>query len=238
LVHIEKWIPDRPITAVYYEPEKELHYVKRFLCEVTSDKMVSFLPEKEGAYVDVVSTDYNPRIRLVYSKRYKETKHLKDKILELRDFIDVKGMKVLGNQLTKLPVKEILDEPPFPHETWQKLEEKGEEGVENNENQERKVELKTKEENPVKELTQPHEREAIGPLNKPEKKAKPKDSKASNTSFSMEDQDAVTLDSSEQVDSLEWEVNPKGEHKLIPKSRKKRDKKDDNSEEEDQMRLF
>ncbi len=122
LLKIEKWNSDHSITAVYYEPTKKLHYVKRFNYEITTDKMVSFLPDKEGATLDVVSTDYNPLIKLVYSKRYKETKFLKDKVIELRDFIDLKGMKVLGNQLTKLPLKEIIMLKSKEDEAWELIE--------------------------------------------------------------------------------------------------------------------
>ena len=119
LLLIEKWNPEHPITTVYYDPEKKLHYVKRFLCEVTSDKMVHFISEEEGAYLDVVSTDYNPKIEVNYSKKYKETKNLNEKVISLKDFIDVKGMKILGNQLTKLPVKEIVLLPSDPEDSWE-----------------------------------------------------------------------------------------------------------------------
>ena len=122
LIQIEKWDPEHTITAVYYEPTKKLHFVKRFAYEITTDKMVSFLPDKEGSYLDIVTTDYNPLIKLVYSKRYKETKFLKDKVIELRDFIELKGMKVLGNQLTKLPLKEIVLLKPKEGEDWESIE--------------------------------------------------------------------------------------------------------------------
>ena len=107
LIHIEKWHPDRPISCVYYDAEKDLHFVKRFLIEVKSDKKTLFTSEAEGATLDVVSTAYEPEIRIVYNKRLKETKNLPDKILRLDEFIDVKGMKSQGNQLTKLKVKSI-----------------------------------------------------------------------------------------------------------------------------------
>ena len=122
MVHIEKWHPNRPITAVYFDGEKELHYVKRFLCEVTTDKRVSFISESEGSELDVVSTAYKPIARVVFNKLLKATKNLPDKIIELDDFIDVKGMKAQGNQITKLKVKEILLEhsiegdEPWPEE--------------------------------------------------------------------------------------------------------------------------
>lgn len=119
MVHIEKWHPERPISAVYYDAEKDLHYVKRFLCEVTSDKKVSFIGEAEGSYLDVVSTAYRPVAKIVYNKLLKETKNLPDNEIQIADFIDIKGMKAQGNQLTKLKVKEVvLTHPIEGNEPW------------------------------------------------------------------------------------------------------------------------
>ena len=108
MIHIEKWVPARPISSIYYDAEKELHFVKRFFCEVTSDKKVSFISESEGSYMDVVSTSYRPEVRIVYNKLLKETKNLPDNVINIADLIDVKGLKAQGNQVTKLKVKEIV----------------------------------------------------------------------------------------------------------------------------------
>jgi topoisomerase-4 subunit A len=119
MVHIEKWHPRRAITTVYYDAEKELHFVKKFLCEITTDKRVSFISESEGSFMDVVTTAYQPEVRIVFNKLLKETKNLPDNIVPLTDFIDVKGMKAQGNQLTKLKVKEIvLTHPIEGKEPW------------------------------------------------------------------------------------------------------------------------
>ncbi len=119
MIHIEKWVPDRPISAVYYDGEKELHYVKRFTCEITTDKRVSYISESEGSYLDCVSTAKEPIVRIVYNKLLKETKNLPDNEVALAPFIDVKGMKAQGNQLTKLKVKEIvLTHPIEGNEPW------------------------------------------------------------------------------------------------------------------------
>jgi topoisomerase-4 subunit A len=96
-----------------------MHFVKRFLCEVTSDKKVSFISEGEGSYMDVASTAYRPNIKIIYNKLLKETKNLPDNEIQLADFIEIKGMKAQGNQLTKLKVKEIvLTQPLEGEETW------------------------------------------------------------------------------------------------------------------------
>ncbi len=120
MLHLEKWIPERPIAAVYFDGEKELHYVKRFTCEVLSDKRVTFISESEGSYLDVVSTAYRPEVKIVYNKVLKETKNLPDNVMHLADLIDVKGMKAQGNQITKLKVKEILLTHPIDEgkEPW------------------------------------------------------------------------------------------------------------------------
>ncbi len=108
MIHIEKWVPDRPISTIYYDGEKEMHYVKRFVCEVHSDKRVSFISDTEGSTMSVVSTSYRPEAKIVYNKLLRETKNLPDNIINIADIIDVKGMKAQGNQLTKLKVKEIM----------------------------------------------------------------------------------------------------------------------------------
>lgn len=107
MIHIEKWHPERPLTCVYFDPEKDMHLVKRFYCEITTDKLVSFLPEVEGVRMEIISTAYQPEINIVFNKLLKATKNLPDKRVELSSFIEVKGMKALGNQLTKLKTKEI-----------------------------------------------------------------------------------------------------------------------------------
>jgi len=120
MIHIEKWNQNRPITTVYFDAEKDLHYVKRFMCEVTSDKRVLFISESSGSFMDLVSTAFRPEARIVYNKLLKETKNLPDNILNLADMIDVKGIKAQGNQLTKLKVKEILLTHPIDQgkEPW------------------------------------------------------------------------------------------------------------------------
>jgi topoisomerase-4 subunit A len=131
MIHIEKWHPRRAITTVYYDAEKELHFVKKFLCEITTDKRVSFISESEGSFMDVVTTAYQPEVRIVFNKLLKETKNLPDNIVPLTDFIDVKGMKAQGNQLTKLKVKEIvLTHPIEGKEPWPEDQKEENEDVE------------------------------------------------------------------------------------------------------------
>ncbi len=117
MILIEKWNPNHPLSAVYYHGEKELHYAKRFLLE-TSDKKVPFITEDEHSYLDLVSYVKHPKIRISYNKHLKATKHLPDTDIDLFDFISVKGISALGNQLTKLKTKQIDLLEPTEDDLW------------------------------------------------------------------------------------------------------------------------
>jgi topoisomerase-4 subunit A len=110
MIHLEKWHPKRPVTAVYYEGEKEDWYVKRFLPDLTQKPFV-FIGEHEQSRLGVVSTDHLPMVRIRFNRRFKETRDREDEIINARDFIAIKGGRALGNKLSSLPVTEVILEP-------------------------------------------------------------------------------------------------------------------------------
>jgi topoisomerase IV subunit A len=121
LEHIEKWHPKRPLACVYWEGSKELYFVKRFIADPSSKK-VYFVPEGAGNEMKVLSTQYEPKAKIIYNKHLKATKHLPDKEVLLNNIIDVKGVRAQGNQLTNLKVKDVQvlireDDPEWPEET-------------------------------------------------------------------------------------------------------------------------
>ncbi len=105
LIVIEKWYPRKPITAIHYDGEKEDYYVKRFLVEDT-DKKTLFITEHEKSFLELVSTDHHTVIDISFAKpRGKEAKE--NEMLNLLDFISVKGMKALGNKLSYDKIKAV-----------------------------------------------------------------------------------------------------------------------------------
>ena len=116
LLFVEKWDPEKSLAAIYWDGDKQLYYVKRFLAESPFDKKVNFISESEGSSLTTVQYNVNPRVKLIYSKRYRETKNLPDKEIILNDIIDIKGLKAQGNQLTKLAIKDIEKLPPLEGE--------------------------------------------------------------------------------------------------------------------------
>jgi topoisomerase IV subunit A len=122
LIHIEKYHPNRPISCVYWNSEKELFYVKRFNIENLTKKHL-FIPDEKGTELVIASTQFNPKVSVTFNKRLKETKDLEDKIYELNGIIDVKGVKAQGNQLSKLKIKDISLLPTEEDEEWPDLNE-------------------------------------------------------------------------------------------------------------------
>ncbi len=104
MVVLEKWIPNKPISAIYYDGEKERYYVKRFLVEVENKEEI-FITEHEKSQLEIVATDYRPVAELVFTKvKGVQKENLK---IDLENFIAVKGMKALGNQLTADKIKQV-----------------------------------------------------------------------------------------------------------------------------------
>lgn len=111
MIHLEKWDPEKPVSAVYYDGEKEDFYVKRFLPEMTT-KAVSFISDHTDSRLEVASTLFHPHVRIRFNKRFRHTRDKDDQIIDLTGFIAVKGLKALGNKLSTLPVTEVsLEEP-------------------------------------------------------------------------------------------------------------------------------
>ena len=61
----------------------------------------------ESCELVIATVDYQPKVKISFNKRLKETKDLNDKIVDINNIVDVKGDKAKGNQLTRLKVKEI-----------------------------------------------------------------------------------------------------------------------------------
>jgi topoisomerase-4 subunit A len=134
MVVLEKWNPKKPISAIYFNGEKELYYVKRFLIEA-EEREDLFISEHEKSHLEIISTDWKPVAEIEFTKeRGKDRKE--NETIELEEFISVKGITALGNQLTKEKVNQInlLDPLPFEEEIEDKLE-KAEVIVDNSEAQ-------------------------------------------------------------------------------------------------------
>jgi topoisomerase-4 subunit A len=114
MILLEKWNPGKPLSAVYYEGEKEKYFIKRFVIE-NEGKEELFISEHPKSVLELISTDWRPVVEVEFSKpRGKDTKP--NQIIDLEDFISVKGIKALGNVLTSEKVKSVNAMEPLPFE--------------------------------------------------------------------------------------------------------------------------
>jgi len=105
MIVLEKWIPKKPISAIYFDGEKQKHYVKRFLIENES-REECFISEHASSVLEIVSTDWRPVAKVSFAKdRGKDRRE--DQEIDIEQFIGLKGVSALGNQLTKLKVNQI-----------------------------------------------------------------------------------------------------------------------------------
>lgn len=102
LILIEKWSPQKPVSAVYYNGRKKQYYVKRFLIEKTS-KETRFIDQHRQSFLELVSTDWRPVIQVRFAKE--GGKQQDPARIVLDEFIDIKGDQAIGNQLSRHPVK-------------------------------------------------------------------------------------------------------------------------------------
>ncbi|EAR12853.1 DNA topoisomerase IV subunit A [Polaribacter irgensii 23-P] len=109
LLVLEKWKTNKPISAIYYDGEKERYYVKRFLIEIPEKEEI-FISEHLKSQLAIVATDYRPVAEVLFSKR-----SLANEIVDFEQFISVKGIKAQGNQLSAEKIKQVnlLESLPF-----------------------------------------------------------------------------------------------------------------------------
>jgi topoisomerase-4 subunit A len=114
MIVMEKWIPKKPIAAIYFDGEKERFFVKRFLIE-NENKEECFITSHEKSHLEIVSTDWIPVAEIEFAKERGIDR--KDNLLvNLEEFISIKGINAQGNQLTKDKVNQINLLDPLPYE--------------------------------------------------------------------------------------------------------------------------
>ena len=115
MIVLEKWDPKKPITVIYWEGEKELFYVKRFLID-SPDKEELVITDHPKSYLETVFTDHRPVVELVFTKKRGKEREENSEI-NLEEFISIKGITALGNQLTKDKIIEINTKEPLFYES-------------------------------------------------------------------------------------------------------------------------
>lgn len=106
---IEKYRPNKIWSAAYYDAEQEYYYIKRFQLE-PSEKLTSFIGDNpDSRLIQIMEVEY-PRLELKFGGKNKDRAA---EIIEVADFIGVKGFKARGKRLSNYEVKVIEQLEPL-----------------------------------------------------------------------------------------------------------------------------
>jgi topoisomerase-4 subunit A len=94
---IEKFVPEKIISAVYLDNDKQQYNIKRFKIETTTLKtQFAFIKEGEGNRLEAVTTEDEP-ILMVQTGRGQQIRKAKFKVAKM---VEVMGWKAVGAKLT------------------------------------------------------------------------------------------------------------------------------------------
>ncbi|MCX8523298.1 DNA gyrase/topoisomerase IV subunit A [Chryseobacterium formosus] len=111
---LEKWRPNQPITCIYYDGEKDIYFIKRFLLE-NNTNIQTFMPsEHPKSFIERILVSNNTTAEIIFAKD--KGKERDPESINIDEFIAVKGIKAIGNQFTKFKVKNINITIPEPEE--------------------------------------------------------------------------------------------------------------------------
>ncbi len=114
ILAIEKWMPEDPITAVYWDNDKKQFNIKRFRIETqTLKNKFLFIKEGKGNYLYFIDTHPNPTLTIMNGKK-KSDAQVQD--LKPAEYIEVTGWKAIGTRLSDKDLLEIKATYPEPEQ--------------------------------------------------------------------------------------------------------------------------
>lgn len=114
ILAIEKWIPEDPITAVYWDNDKKQYNIKRFKIETqTLKNKFLFIKEGNKNALYFVTVHPNPTLTIMNGKKKSDAQ-----VQELKpaEYIEVTGWKTIGSRLSDKDLLSITASFPEPEE--------------------------------------------------------------------------------------------------------------------------
>jgi len=117
VIYIEKFNPEKIVTAIYYDADKKQFNVKRFKIETqTLNNKFVFIKEGQGNYLELATTHSDPVVLLKTGKK----RNPDEEEVNLNEFVEVTGWKTVGTRIAgdDLVSVELLseDEDPSPED--------------------------------------------------------------------------------------------------------------------------
>lgn len=107
LKHIEKFHPEKVVSAIYWDPVKGVYNAKRFLIEAVQLRTrYGFIREADGAFLDFVTTAAEPTVVLRSGASGKKG-GWSEETVSLAEAIDVTGWKSIGAKIADADLREV-----------------------------------------------------------------------------------------------------------------------------------
>ncbi|MBQ0015454.1 MAG: DNA gyrase/topoisomerase IV subunit A, partial [Bacteroidales bacterium] len=111
MIEIRKFNAKQIVSVVYKDGESGTFYLKRFLCE-ECDRKSYFIEENGSDSMITYSMDTFPSLEVLYDE--KSGKKINEEIIEVSDFIGVKGYKAKGKRISTFAIKSFQWLEPLP----------------------------------------------------------------------------------------------------------------------------
>lgn len=106
---IEKYNPNKTLSAVYFDAEQGFYYVKRFQID-ESLKEVGFIGENPANKLISFTFAGHPRLELHFGGK---NENREPEVIDVADFIGVKSYKAKGKRLSMYEIKNIVELEPI-----------------------------------------------------------------------------------------------------------------------------
>lgn len=109
ILYIEKYDPEVVWSAVYYDADQDFFYLKRFQVEPVTKPQRYIGDNPKSHLVRLTHVDY-PRLEIKFGGEDKDREKI---IVEVAEFINIKGYKAKGKRLTTYQVHKIMELEPI-----------------------------------------------------------------------------------------------------------------------------
>ncbi|MCX7862614.1 MAG: DNA gyrase/topoisomerase IV subunit A [Bacteroidales bacterium] len=103
LIFIEKYIPGKIVTAIYYDGESDYYYIKRFKPDI-SDKLIKFINDHPKTKLIDFSIETYPRLQIIFGGKHKQRP---EEIIDVDTFISIKNDKAIGKRLSPYQISKV-----------------------------------------------------------------------------------------------------------------------------------
>ncbi len=106
VVDIEKFDPEKIVTAIYLDNDKQQFNVKRFKIETTTLRnRFSFIKEAEGNYLEAVTTHPEPVIKITAGRGAQQ----RSQKIKINNFVEVTGWKTVGTKIADFTKSTVME---------------------------------------------------------------------------------------------------------------------------------